>query len=191
MDLRTNSSSLQNISWLVFIIETSCVYCAVRIKILKISGRSRLRRLVAGVSSRRSGFDPMPWRVRCVVEVAVWRVSLPVLRISPVSTIPSVLPTSSACCWYQKRAKHGSLPKKTPSFFGNRVALDRKVLSLPFYASVHSVASPQSLSRWSNKGLAPQLKADYHHVSKISDRPAIGEHWMEKHFHFPFHFIGL
>jgi len=147
MDLRTNRSSLQNINWMVFIIGTKCVYCAVRVRILKINyadprlqAVAWLRQLVAGVASRRSGFDPMPWRVRCVVEVAVWRVSLPVLRTCPVSTIPSVLRTSSACCWYQKRANPGSLPKKQ-SFFGNRVAWDRKVLSLSFYASVRSVVS--------------------------------------------------
>jgi hypothetical protein len=51
-----------------------------------------LRRLVAGLSPRRPGFDPGSVLVGFVVDkVALGQVSLRVLRFSPVNFIPSVL----------------------------------------------------------------------------------------------------
>jgi hypothetical protein len=51
-----------------------------------------LRRLVAGLSPRRHGFDPGSVRVGFVVDkVALGQVFLPVLRFSPVNFIPPVL----------------------------------------------------------------------------------------------------
>ena len=52
----------------------------------------RLRRLVAGLSPRRYGFDPGSVHVVFVVDkVALGQVSPQVLRFSPVNHIPPVL----------------------------------------------------------------------------------------------------
>ena len=48
---------------------------------------SRFRRLVAGLSQRRSGFEPMPVYVRFTADK--------VLQFSPISTIPPMLHTHS------------------------------------------------------------------------------------------------
>jgi hypothetical protein len=51
-----------------------------------------LRRLLAGLSPRRPGFDPGSVHVEFVVDkVALWQVFLRILRFSPVNFIPPVL----------------------------------------------------------------------------------------------------
>jgi hypothetical protein len=60
---------------------------------------SWLRRIVAGLSPPRPGFDPRSVRLRFVVQkVAMWQVSLPVLLFSSVSTIPPVVRAHSFIC---------------------------------------------------------------------------------------------
>jgi hypothetical protein len=57
---------------------------------------TRLSVLVAGLSPRRLGFDPGPFRVRFVVdEVAIGQGFLRVLRFSLVNIIPPILHTHS------------------------------------------------------------------------------------------------
>jgi len=77
--------SLYNINWQVFITETRCVYCAVRTGYLYIIHiLPWLRRLVAGLSRRRSVFDNRSVHVTFVVDkVDLERVSLRVFRFSP------------------------------------------------------------------------------------------------------------
>jgi hypothetical protein len=62
-----------------------------------------LRRLIAGISPTRPGFNPRPVHVRFVVdELTLRQVFLPVLWFSPVSIIPPVLHTHSLiyhCCY--------------------------------------------------------------------------------------------
>ena len=56
-----------------------------------------IRRIVAGVSPRRAGFDPKPVNVGFVVDkVAVEQVLLPVFQCFPVRIIPPALRARSS-----------------------------------------------------------------------------------------------
>jgi hypothetical protein len=79
-----------------------------------------IRRLVAGLSRRRPGFDPSPVRVKFVVgKVALGKVCFPSTSVFPSQYYSTNVPYpfSSTCCSYQKdkRAEPGNLP--------NRIAL--------------------------------------------------------------------
>ena len=90
--------SFYSVNWLVFIIETECVYCAVRaeylniirlILVCKFKAASRRRLIV------ESGFDPRSVRVIFVVDKAAFgQVFLRVLSFSSVSIIPPLLHTN-------------------------------------------------------------------------------------------------
>jgi hypothetical protein len=98
---------LPDINWLVSIIEER-VYCAVRTNLeiqfwlnLLLTAAPRLRRLAAGLASRRPCFDPRPVKVRLVLDqVALGKISLRVLRFSSVSYNSSYAQhsSSSKCC---------------------------------------------------------------------------------------------
>jgi hypothetical protein len=81
--------SLYNINWLVFITETECVYCAIHAEYISII---QFRRLVAGLSPQRRGFDP---RVSpCDIsggKVTLGLVFLRVLQFFLLSIIPQML----------------------------------------------------------------------------------------------------
>ena len=95
--------SLYSINWLVFITETECVYCAVRIEYLYISQFKFLLQTmpfikwsVAGLSPQKPGFDSWADSVRIVADkFTLVQVFLPVLQFSPVSIIPLMLHTHS------------------------------------------------------------------------------------------------
>ena len=74
-----------------------------------------LRRLVAGLSPRKPGFDPRPGHMEFLFHrVALRKMFLRVVLFSPVQYNSTHAPYStSTCCSYQqdKRAKSGNLPK--------------------------------------------------------------------------------
>jgi len=87
VDLRTNSDYFTIQHWLVgFITEMQRVHWAVRTEFVNTF---QFRRSVASLSSERPGLNPRPVHVRFMVDtVALWQVSVPVLRSSPFITIP-------------------------------------------------------------------------------------------------------
>lgn len=73
---------------LVFITETECVYCAVRIECLNII------QIKCSIQQRPLWFGPRSARVRLLVnKVAMGQFCLPVLRFFPVSTFPLIIHT--------------------------------------------------------------------------------------------------
>jgi hypothetical protein len=79
--------------WLIFITETKCLYCDVRIY-WPCPTQAVRRRLLTATSSRTPGFDPRSPRVRSRVDrVALGQVTLRVTRLSPVSVIAPMLHT--------------------------------------------------------------------------------------------------
>lgn len=84
-----------------------------------------LRWLVAGLSPRRSGFDPRPFHVRVMADrMVLWQVLLPARPIFSCHYHSTSAPYSSAtrCCYQEEEeAKH---------CFGSRNAVGRKVLSI-------------------------------------------------------------
>ena len=90
-----------SINWLVLITEKKCVYCAVRTESLKVMQAGSLvlavpslKRLVAGLSPRRPGFDPrtVPCQT-CDGPSGTGTCFSPSTAISPVSIISPVLST--------------------------------------------------------------------------------------------------
>ena len=124
--------SLYSINWQIFIIETECAYCAVRTEcttmmhlIFIINVVPWLRRLVAGLSLRRSGFCSWPIHMGFVVnKVALGQAFLRMSRFSPVSIIAPMLRTHLRL--------DAALTKRTngQSSFGNRAALGTQILAL-------------------------------------------------------------
>jgi hypothetical protein len=87
--------SIYNTNFLVFVTETERVYCAVRAEPLNIIEVClRLKRLVAGLTPRRNGFDYWSVHVRFVLDkVALEQTFLPVLLFYLVCIIPPTLHT--------------------------------------------------------------------------------------------------
>jgi len=117
------------------LVDFVCFYwlcCAQQEIVVSTCHAAAWRRLCAGLSLRRSEFDPIV--VHCEIygwEIDIWTAFSPGTSISPVSIIPRLLHT---CCSYQKdeRANTGNLPKSN-TVFGNRGALARKYFHLVFY----------------------------------------------------------
>ena len=87
--------SLYNVHWLVFITQTQCVYCAVRTGSLTVIHVSISLALLSG-RAMAPAVSPRLLTAKFQVLDLCWaqgQVSLPVLRFSPVCTVPPVLHT--------------------------------------------------------------------------------------------------
>jgi hypothetical protein len=90
-----------------------------------------LRRLVAGFSPPRPGFDPrLAHTIFAMDKVALWQVFLPVLQFCTVSIIRPLLHTHSFIYMLPLPGQKGEAfePSKKQYSCGNRGALDSKVL---------------------------------------------------------------
>ena len=102
VDLRTNSDyftvhhwlvGFHNRDWQCLLRGTHSVFICIQVNFRTQKAVPWLRQYIAGLSSRIPGFDPMRVRVRFMVyKVALWQVSLAVLRFSSVSTIAPTPP---------------------------------------------------------------------------------------------------
>ena len=96
------------------------------------------RRSVAGLSPLRSGFRAKPIRVTFVVhKVPLAQVSLPVLRVSPVSTIPPLPHTHS----FTYHSRYIMFPSQYFSF----------PLSVSFHQFVYHTLTLYDLSNWQRR----------------------------------------
>ena len=125
--------SRQSFRSLVFRTEAECVYSAVRTVSLNITfvfirAVPWLRRLVASLLSRRSGFDPRAVQVRFVVDKgSLGHDFLRVLPFFPAIIIPPVMHTHlhlHVTLTSTKGQRVGKFQKQWP--FGNRGATDKK-----------------------------------------------------------------
>jgi hypothetical protein len=123
---------LRGTDW-IFIL--NAYVCIIRVNFLLEKALPWLRRLVAGLSPRRPGFDPRSVHMGFVVDkVALGLVFLPVLQFSPVSIIPPMLHTHLHLHIALIRRRNGEVCEPTIKQcpLGNRGALARKVLPLLF-----------------------------------------------------------